>query len=60
MKKVYNYKNATVCVTMPNDTNLDILQEATTKFLRKVLKESIQNGNSNQSRDIRKEQVLYR
>lgn len=59
MKKVYNYKNATICVSMP-DNNLDILQEATTKFLRKVIKESIQNGDSNQSRDIRKEQVLYR
>lgn len=53
MQKVCKYKNAVVYVEMP-ESDSGLLREATEKFLRKVLKENIQNGNCDQSRDIRK------
>lgn len=53
MHKVCRYGNGMVYVEM-SETSSEYLQKATEDFLRKVLKESIQNGNSDQSRDIRK------
>lgn len=53
MQKVYKYGNAVVYVEVP-ENNSELIHKATKNFLRKVLKESIRNGNSDQSRDIRK------
>lgn len=53
MQKVYKYGNGMVYVEMPKSDS-GLIKKATEDFLRKVLKESIQNGNSDQSRNIRK------
>ena len=57
MQKIYKYRNATVYVVNPADIDRNVLQKATEKFLRKVLEEN-NNGDSNKTRDFRKEQVL--
>ncbi len=53
MRKKYIYENATVYITVPDDSIKNIYK-ATEKFLYKVIKERDQNGNINQSRTIRK------
>ena len=53
MQKVYKYGNGMVYVEIP-ESDSGLIREATERFLKKVLKESIQNGNSDQSRNIRK------
>ncbi len=58
MKKIYNYKNATIEVFMSYNNDLNTIQNATENFLKKVIKERIQNGDNHTSRNIRKEQVL--
>lgn len=58
MKKIYKYKNATIEIFMSYNNDLNTIQDATEKFLKKVIKERIRNDNSYTSRNIRKEQVL--
>ena len=58
MKKIYKYKNATIEIFMSYNNDLNTIQNATEKFLKKVIKERIQNGDNYTSRNIRKEQVL--
>lgn len=52
MQKIYKYGNGMVYVNM-SEIKSDQLHESTVNFLRKVLKERIQNGNSNKSSNIR-------
>ena len=58
MKKIYKYENATIEIFMSYNNDLNTIQDATEKFLKKVIKERIRNDNSYTSRNIRKEQVL--
>lgn len=58
MQKVYNYENCVVTVTGLDVLNQDTLHEATRNFLRKVLEERINDGDSYTSSNFRKEQVL--
>lgn len=58
MKKIYKYENATIEIFMSYNNDLNTIQNATEKFLKKVIKERIRNDNSYTSRNIRKEQVL--
>lgn len=44
--RVYEYGNATVYITEPTEKHLQNIRGATEVFLRKVMKERIQNGNS--------------
>ena len=55
MEKVYKYKNAMIKISISEDNNLNNLKISTEKFIKKVLKEKYKNGNSNSSRNIRKE-----
>jgi len=58
MKKIYKYENATIEIFMSYNNDLNTIQNATEKFLKKVIKERFEDGNSYTSRNIRKEQVL--
>lgn len=46
MKKIYNYRNCDITIIVPN-TSSDNIRKSTESFLKKVLKERAQNGNSN-------------
>lgn len=59
MKKVYEYQNGTICVTLPKSRNLNFLKEATSDFLKKVISEEIRNGNSDKSDDFTEKQIPY-
>ena len=52
MEKIYTYKNATIHVVNTN-INKENLYKATEKFIKKVLKERTQNGNSDSSGDFK-------
>lgn len=52
MKKVYEYQNGIICVTLPESFNLDYLKDATSDFLKKVISEEIKNGDSDKSRNF--------
>lgn len=41
----YEYKNATVYITKPTEKHLANIKKATEVFMKKVIKEDIQNGN---------------
>lgn len=60
MEKIYKYENATIYVTLSETSDHEELKKATENFLRKVISEVGNNGNCNQSRIIRKEQILDR
>ena len=53
MKKQYTYKNAIIRVLIPDDGPSNI-RKSTEEFLRKVLKERMNNGNLNKSGIIKK------
>lgn len=55
MKKVYKYRNSTIEILIPNENYVTNLQTSTEIFIRKVLKERRNNGNSDTSRNIDKE-----
>lgn len=42
----YEYKNATVYITKPNEKHIENIRKATEVFMKKVIKEEIQNGTS--------------
>ena len=52
MKKVYEYQNGTIYVTLSKSCNLGFLKEATSDFLKKVISEEMKNGNSNKSNNF--------
>lgn len=43
--RIYRYKNATVYITNPTEDHLKRIRKATEIFLKKVVKEKIQNGH---------------
>ena len=59
MEKVYNCKNGTIYVTLPETCDREKLRTVTEDFLKKVMKEELKNGNSNTRTNIRKEQILH-
>ena len=40
----YEYKNATVYITKPTEKHIENIKKATEVFMKKVIKEEIQNG----------------
>lgn len=55
MMKIYKYVNATVSVVKSDNNHSTNLQKSTENFLRKVLKERIDNGYGNTCGDFTKE-----
>lgn len=55
MNKIYNFKNGTIYVTLPETCNREKLKKATEEFLKGAIKGRKNNGYSNTSRDFRKE-----
>ena len=55
MKKIYEYQNGTIYVTLPKSCDRKVLKKVTEEFLKKVLSEEIKNGNSNKSKNFAKE-----
>lgn len=51
--RIYRYKNATVYITEPTEEHLKRIRKATEIFLKKVVKERIQNGR-NTSRAVKR------
>ena len=60
MKKIYNYKNGTIYVTLPESCDREKLREVTEEFLKKVISGGSKCGNGNSSRDLWEKQILYR
>lgn len=54
MKKVYEYQNGTIYVTLPKSCDREVLKKVTEDFLKKVISEGIKNGNSNTSKNFTK------
>ena len=54
MKKVYKYENSIVTVENCDTYNLKSIKKSTEHFLRQVIKERSQNGNSDTPGDIGK------
>ena len=52
---IYKYVNATVSVVKSDKVHSNNLQKSTENFLKKVMKERIDNGYSNTSRNFTKE-----
>ena len=48
IKKEYLYENGIISITLP-DGHITSIKSATEIFLKKVMEERIQNGNSNQT-----------
>ena len=55
MERVFNFKNGTICVLNLDKFDNEKLRKDTEIFLKKIIKERIQNGNSYKSWDFRKE-----
>lgn len=50
----YEYENATVYITKPTEKHIENIKKATEDFMKKVIKEDIQNGSRrNRSRTSR-------
>ena len=47
MRKVYNYENGTIIILNANVCTTDKFKKSTEYFIRKVIKERSDNGNSN-------------
>lgn len=60
MKRTYEYQNGTIFVSLPSSSDRENLIKATEDFLKKVISEGVNNGNSNTSKDFREKQVLHR
>lgn len=55
MERVYKYKTGTIYVSGPDECDRKKLEKVTEEFLKKVIKERMQYGNSNTPGDINKE-----
>ena len=55
MEKTYKLENRTIVVTLPETCDREELRKVTEEFLKRVINGGRQNGNSNQSRNFRKE-----
>jgi hypothetical protein len=55
MKRIYEYKNGTIYVTLPETCDREKLRKVTEEFLKKVMYGGRKNGNSNTRTNIREE-----
>jgi hypothetical protein len=55
MEKIYEYKNGTIHVTIPETCDREKLRKVTEEFLKKVMYRGANNGNSNPRRNFREE-----
>ena len=53
MEKVYNCKNGTITVMLPESSDREELKRVTEEFMRKVISGGKKNGNSYTSRNFR-------
>jgi hypothetical protein len=60
MQKIYKYENSIVTVVMFETDISEKFKDCTENFLRKVLKERNNYGNSNTSRNFNEKQILHR
>ena len=60
MESIYEYKNGTIYVTLPESCDRETLRKVTEEFLKKVISEGKKNVNSNTSGDFREKQILHR
>lgn len=51
----YEYENAIVYITKPTEKHLENIKNATKIYMKKVIQEELQNGNTNTSSNFRKE-----
>ena len=54
MEKIYECKNGTIHVTIPETCDREKLRKVTEEFLKKVMYGGKENGNSNSSSNFRK------
>lgn len=54
MRKIYKYDNACIIIVGTNTCTTDKFKKSTEKFMKKVTKERITNGNSNKTRTFEK------
>ena len=54
MEKIYEYKNGTIYVMLPETCDREMLRKVTEEFLKKVMYGGINNGNSNTRNNFRK------
>lgn len=52
MEKVYESKNGTIYVTLPDTCDREKLQTVTEEFLKKVINGGKKNGNTNTCRNL--------
>lgn len=50
--KIYRYKNATVYITEPTEAHLKRIRNATKVFLKRVVKERVQNEDRTNNRRV--------
>lgn len=55
MEKVYEFQNGTIYVALPESCDRGKLRKVTEDFLKKVMYGGVNNGNSNQSKNFRKQ-----
>ena len=55
MERVYECKNGTIHVTVPESCDREKLRKVTEEFLKKVISGGNKNGNSNTRTNFRKE-----
>ena len=55
MERTYKFKNGTIYVTTPETCDREKLRKVTEEFLKKVINGGKKNGDSNPSRNFRKE-----
>lgn len=48
----YEYENATVYITKPTDKHIKNIRKATEVFMKRVIKEELQNGNRRNNRRV--------
>lgn len=48
----YDFKNATVYITKPTEKHLENIRKATEVFMKKVIKEELQNGDRGHNRRV--------
>ena len=54
MERIYEYKNGTIYVTLPETCDREKLRKVTEDFLKKVMYGGVKNGDSNTRKNIRK------
>lgn len=59
MERIYKTTNGTIVVTLPESCDREELKKATEEFMKKVISEVKNNGNSNTSRNFREKQILH-